>query len=823
LLETIQQPLVRSLSMSLDLNPNTDSSHLLRPIIKSAYALFPTIFDAQYKIVITVFSADCLHWTCEPSGTNLGGRGFEITERDKSASETLKDILDETPPNRFTPESIKIDFNYPFDLDLSSFLPTLDGVDRICDIVASGCDLDPLFTYMSRATTCEKYGFPKLENLRIGDDDYDPSHLLSMIKARYGLEEGLAGDASKGQRDLPPPLKWVSINSVPTTPGIFQLIEDIIGSSNSALIHTASDMNPATSAVVESAINLLLQSIYDENKNAMGSLRHIQSRAGEAEIDTGTLSQVDNYAAAIKSTLDTVQGRLRAKISALHTAHNKMISFHKLPIEIFVQIITGALAPFQTRHWSGQTHLRRLVTLCTVCKRWTEVISRTASLWATIDIRDPTAITSTAISRSAKHTLNIIGAPSSSPIMFWPDAPDGWEQFVNTAIAVSTRWRSIQLVVASEESALAILSAHAPRLERLEIKSTTECRFDVWRGDNTFQAIGPQLRRLGLHGLAIPWHASSCALGKLRSISISGLEVFVPSCEEILGMLGGCPELVDVVLSLGRTADAETSLRRPAFTLAQLDSMSFSRLSPSWTLALLETINTPSVRYLDLDLDFSDSEHLFPSAIKRVGTLCSSVIDTQYQLEIHFVTPYIQWICHPVDKRSNWRYIDLKARNYPARALETLWAELGTSRFAPEFVLISLVKLDHLETSLLLPKLDTINAIHSFSVHSGDANPLFTYMSRPTTNNEWGLPKLEDLTLYDCNYDPEQLLDMVWARYEGESPEGGDTSGTGRSRPPRFKELNIHHVPGEADEDTLDVVADTVGRDCFTLYEDVDW
>ncbi|KAG8927510.1 hypothetical protein FRC01_007319 [Tulasnella sp. 417] len=498
-----------------------------------------------------------------------------------------------------------------------------------------------------------------------------------------------------------------------------------------------------------------------------------------------------------------------------------MVSFHKLPIELFVQIVTGALEPFQTRHWRGGTSLGRLVTLCTVCKRWKGVISRTASLWATIDIHDPTVITSTAISRSANHPLNIIGASTSGHIRSWRDAPDGWEEFANTAIAHSTRWRSIQLAVASAETALAILSAHAPHLEILEVKSKTEYRFDVREGGITFPAIGPQLRRLALHGLAIPWSASSCALGKLRYLSISGLQTFVPSCEEVLGVLRRNPELEDVLLLFDRIADAETSRRRPAFTLAQLDSMVFEGLSPSWTLALLDSINAPSVGSVSLNFDFSISDHLFLSVIKRVGALWSSLIDAQYVLDIHLCAPYLLWTCYPVEKQGNWRWFSLKASNYPVHnTLETLRAEAGASRFAPQSVLISLELSAEFEISLLLPKLDNIDSIRSFTVYGGDINPLFTFMSNPTTRCEWGLPELEDLTLYNCHYDPEQLLDMISVRYEGEGSEGDGISDDGRNRPPPLKDLTISHAPGDADVVTLNLVKDIVGADCFTLEED---
>ncbi|KIO16301.1 hypothetical protein M407DRAFT_232687, partial [Tulasnella calospora MUT 4182] len=135
----------------------------------------------------------------------------------------------------------------------------------------------------------------------------------------------------------------------------------------------------------------------------------------DTRIDSAMLAQVDNYAGAIKSTLDAVQGHLLRRMSALHTEHNRMIPLHQLPIEIFVQIITGALEDFRTRGWSSRTHLGRLVTLCRVCKRWRDVIKSTPSLWTTIDILDPAAITSTAISLSAHHPLNILGTLSPSP------------------------------------------------------------------------------------------------------------------------------------------------------------------------------------------------------------------------------------------------------------------------------------------------------------------------------------------------------------------------------------------------------------------------
>ncbi|KAG9041446.1 hypothetical protein FS837_012259 [Tulasnella sp. UAMH 9824] len=578
-------------------------------------------------------------------------------------------------------------------------------------------------------------------------------------------------------------------------------------------------MNPATNAMVDFAVDLLLQSMYDENKNALDSVRRITGRPGDAEMDTGMLSQVDNHAAAIKLTLDAVQCRLFDKISALHTEHNRMIPLHKLPIEIFVQVITEALEPFQTRQWARPTHLGRLVTLCQVCKRWRDVINKTASLWATIDIRDPAVVISAAVIRSANHPLNLIGAPSSYHFRHWSSTSGGWEEFVKTAIAHSTRWRSIQLAVGSSEAALAVMNAHAPRLQSLEVYSAVECRLDTRTGASTLHTIGPRLRRLCLRGLAIPWR--SAVLHDLRYLYISGLDEFVPSCEEMLAALQECAMLVELVLSLEPTASVETPWKGPSFTLAQLESISISRPSTSWALVLLETIRTPSAQLVDLDLDFSISSQLFPSAIKRIVALFSDIIDSEYWLGIYISPSCLSWSCQPTGKPSNWRKVAIKAWNKPAsETLDAIWAETESNGFGPECIRLEFFLPPTLEFPLCLPKLDRMNPILSVAVTGCDLGPLFTYMSNPTTSSEWGLPELENLAIDDCRYEPPRLLEMVLARYEGEGSEGSDISDNERDRPPPFKDLTIYQASGEADVETLDLVADIVGHDCFTLEQD---
>ncbi|KAG8966002.1 hypothetical protein FRC05_002922 [Tulasnella sp. 425] len=487
-----------------------------------------------------------------------------------------------------------------------------------------------------------------------------------------------------------------------------------------------------------------------------------------------------------------------------------MISLHRLPIEVFVQIITGALEPFQTRTSSDQTHLGRLVTLCQVCQRWREVINSTPSLWTTIDVLDPVAVTSAAISRSLDHPLNIIGAPSPGYLKSWRDLAVGWKEFEETAITHSNRWRSIQLRVACPEDAQALMNAPAPLLQSLEVGSILQCRVETMS-----QVIGPRLRHLALRGLAIPWR--SCVLSDLRYLSISSLDDFAPSCEEIMRMLRMCRGLVEVELILGQGATVKPeSNKEGPLTLTQLRSISFRRLSPFYTSVLLETIRMPSVRYLSLDLDLSAAGHLLRPMIKRVLALSSAAIDAPYEVVIDLRPNRLEWFCRPEDTPYEWRF-EFTAWNHPAiEILEAVLLDKNTNRFGPKQIRIDFNSLGTSNFSSLLLKLDGVDCIRTIRAYDCELESLLTYMTGGTTNHKWGLPELEELGIYDCSYEPSRLLEMVLARYG----EGDDILNGGG--PPPFKHLHIRHGQGDADKGTLRLVENIVGHDCFMLENDVE-
>ncbi|KAG9041447.1 hypothetical protein FS837_012260 [Tulasnella sp. UAMH 9824] len=525
--------------------------------------------------------------------------------------------------------------------------------------------------------------------------------------------------------------------------------------------------------------------------------------------------RADDYAGVIKSPLDHVQRQHFDKMTAAPTDQNGTVPLHRLPVEIFVQIIFRGLEHFRARGWSHRTYLGRLVTLCRVCKQWREVIDCTPSLWTTVDILDPPAIRSAAAFRSVNYPLNIIGTPPG-PIKFATYLPGRSDEFLNAAMMLSTRWSSIQLVVASSDKALAIMHAPAPLLQSLEVKSTVQTRLHL-QGGIVFQGTTSQLRRLSLHGVAIPW--DSYILRNLQYLSISGLKEYGPSYEETLGILKGCPGLLEVDFSLKLAAAGETSKKEAPFKMAELSFMSLY-LSHHWTLDLLETIQLPSIRSVSLDLDpNSGSDQLLRHIIKCAHTLFSTDLDGQYNICIVIsCVEGLTWTCEPTEANRGGKRFEITTRDRPqSETLEDFFAEAPANIFKPESITIDLDCPFDLDLSTFLTKLDGVDRIRNIIASDCDLQPLFTYMSRATTNDQWGFPKLERLEISNCDYDPLYLLSMIKARYGIEEGGRGNTSEGLCDLPPPLKWVSISRVPVKSDKDIFGSLKDVLGPGCFEL------
>ncbi|KAG8896788.1 hypothetical protein FRC00_005260 [Tulasnella sp. 408] len=490
-----------------------------------------------------------------------------------------------------------------------------------------------------------------------------------------------------------------------------------------------------------------------------------------------------------------------------------MIPLHQLPIEIFVLIITRALEPLRTFCWSRSTYLARLVRLCQVCKHWKDVIDDTPSLWTAIHVMDPAVITSTAISRSAGHPLYITAAP--------PDwlyrSPDGLDELINMAIPHSTRWRWLQVIVRSSEEALAIMNAPAPLLQTLDLKSTTQIRVGSQKGGAALGGDNPQLRRLGLYRVAIPW--DSCLLRGLQHLSISELFSFAPSCGEILGILGACPGLVELKLSLYNAGAVEGPKRSTPFTLTELRSLSIY-LDLSWTSALLETIRFPSVESVSLALNFNNSDFSdLPKLAQHIQALFPVVFKSQYEVLITITgSTCLCW--EPRETTGGSREFKITAMNIPVPAAKECIVQTLLHRFPANAIEFYLNTTPYSHLWAILQEFDGVEGVNNIRANYSDLDAVLAYMSGPTTRDQWGFPELEQLSVFDCDYDPERLLSMVEARYGLQAGDGSDVADKNQfDLPPPFQLITICHKDGEADWDTLELVEDILGPGCHYFHE----
>lgn len=376
------------------------------------------------------------------------------------------------------------------------------------------------------------------------------------------------------------------------------------------------------------------------------------------------------------------------------------------------------------------------------------------------------------------------------------------------------------MVVPSAKKALAVMNAPAPLLRSLELKSLTNFRLQFKKGSILFQGTGPKLQRLGLHGVAIPW--DSYILRGLQYLSVSRLDELSPSCEEILGILRACPGLVELFLYLKTAATGRGGKTETPLTMTELRSLSLS-LSTHCALTLLETVRLPSIQSFSLEFDCSsDTDSLFTRIIKHTEALFPAVFDAQYALFLKFFGSHeLSWTCDPSRFLCGGRKFAITVRGYPvAKTLDCLIESL-LDRFPTEFIEIYFDCPRYWNFTRVLWALDGVECIRNVIASNCDISPLFTYMSGTTMCDEWGFPELEGITIYDCDYDPSDLLHMVQARCGINAEVESDLSDDERELPPPLKWITISHAPGEADKGTLGLVKDILGPDSFEFDEKV--
>ncbi|KAG9002057.1 hypothetical protein FRB90_011449 [Tulasnella sp. 427] len=408
---------------------------------------------------------------------------------------------------------------------------------------------------------------------------------------------------------------------------------------------------------------------------------------------------------------------------------------------------------------TGHTYHRRLASLRAICKKWRTIIDDTPAFWPVLDVSDPPRIVSRAIEHSAAYHLEVNLARPSWYLT--PRALDSsWrESFLRDAVQHVARWRSAQLTLPDGQTLLSIAQESAPRLTAMDLRLDQLEALDEEDAKHIFQCSDGQLRRLGLYSLVIPWHSS--LLCGLQSLSLSDLDDFAPTLTQILGIIRGCPNMVDLELDVPKSEAVALPKDEPLLQLLSLKSAKLS-LNEECALSLLNLLLVPFVDTFQLNTDFG---LCLPSIFHCLGRLITFDAPTLMILTIKEDT--IGWCVQPMTQTPGQsRQVGLVADVADSRDAVRTWLK-HVHKFGADCyeVHVDSVNAAALDISPVLEELRPLENVGAVHVRNCDTEKLYSYMLSHMDPWDCGFPAVKKLVLQNCRIWPQRLLEVVEDRY----------------------------------------------------------
>lgn len=210
---------------------------------------------------------------------------------------------------------------------------------------------------------------------------------------------------------------------------------------------------------------------------------------------------------------------------------------HRLPNELLVEIFHHTVNRGEPSSKTFQPYLK-------VCKRWRTVIDQTPHLWTMVCSWEPRHLYLRTMERAGALPLHLqIAQPG------WGyDNDPLFPPFVEMAGEQIHCWGSISVSAESEKVVAIFTRSHQPsNLERLDIRFSAyygrQFTFYLFEGTDV-----PQLRRLTLTGLSVPWDSHLLRGLTTLSISCDTNPGSGPSAQEAADIFESCPNLATVQL-----------------------------------------------------------------------------------------------------------------------------------------------------------------------------------------------------------------------------------------------------------------------------------
>lgn len=295
---------------------------------------------------------------------------------------------------------------------------------------------------------------------------------------------------------------------------------------------------------------------------------------------------------ALSTTLRDLDAKFLAYITTVRKSHNTLRPIHRLPPELFIEIIKGSVEEARAR-------TLRLEELSSTCVHWHCSIISTPALWAVVSPHDPPEAIHKTIRRSQRTPLDIV-------LQGWENLPQGHRSLSSTVEPVfrcADRWRTaeLRLLPCSEHMLDHLATSVSPFLEVLKVS------INKWRNRDAVQRIAlitpfggqaERLRVLHLAGIGVPWDAPF--MTQLHDLEIGNtyLTIF-----ELSAIIRNNPSLTRLSIE-GVIPPTTTDLShpKPAFQHDSLKVIVFPSSTFSPAAHLLPWLRVPNCANLAVDL-----------------------------------------------------------------------------------------------------------------------------------------------------------------------------------------------------------------------------
>lgn len=246
---------------------------------------------------------------------------------------------------------------------------------------------------------------------------------------------------------------------------------------------------------------------------------------------------------SLQSRIMSINNEIIVKIAGLKRLQNELEPIHKLPIELFIDILAWTI------DWPNWT-LDQIHQLARVSKYWYNVIVSSPRFWPEIDVAQGKETTATVLKKNPAGPL-VVRCTTRV------EEPDQRLDFMKVSAQHHHRWKSLIFKGRLTDAIFPYLESPTPALSELFVYQ--------YSGGESIQKVlhlseGISLRHLDVDFVSVPWDSSR--LTGLESLQIRNLTSGIPTLSQLHTILLACPNLRWLLLA--KLTEAEATPAQPA-------------------------------------------------------------------------------------------------------------------------------------------------------------------------------------------------------------------------------------------------------------------